>query len=802
MEHERRGGKREGAGRKKSPALTKITRQINQKHWRVNHHSIYLENRVFSSWRKIRADGSFGNDSVFASWLLGLELRRRQENELNAMEETRTPAKRARHSEDQEGPLTSTPLGKGRDIRDISFISTGSREESHSFIDVTGVASKSPLAVNESCKIVDDTVIIDHESDNDHDISDSESSTTSSELSCDSDVEDALNLLNEDLTMAEDDSGDEFEPLGDDKGSESEVDELDETTVLEFTEVSAVPLEGGSLSVQQLSTSHVGQSDKSTTDSLSVWTQTAFEQISQPFVSKHQPEYGPHKRFSRKDEQFHYKEELGHVKGTKVICSLDLLLQQLAGPCKYPGCIHVATVEYSLCGTCAVIRWKCPSGHKGRFCTSGDANGMLSNNLQTAAAVLTSGNNFSKIEKFAKHLGLKFISASTFQRVQKLYCAPVIDEWWENMREKLWAQFATEDLTVCGDGQCDSPGFSAKNLCYYVMEMITGYVIEIEVLDKRHVGLKSSVMEKKALNHCLQRLHRVLNVIEVCTDASSSIKKLMTDEFKTLFHSLDVWHKAKSIRKSIQKVASTKGNDKVGKWSNQIINHFWHCCSIASKCEDTNQALEAMKDKWLSLMHHVCNEHEWTTGRCDHEEMEPGEEHPPWFDRRDHDFEVLQKMVLEPSLLDSFKYYVKFRHTGSLECLNSMSLAYAAKRTSYKYTFYKARKQLAAIDWNYHLNRTVAVGLKGGEARYSRKYNQRTKEWNTRIIKVDKDYDYIPILMAKVVRRRIEDVLHIDRHVSLSENDPERIAPTIAHTAPVSSKELCERHQTRFQKKK
>ena len=56
---------------------------------------------------------------------------------------------------------------------------------SHSFIDVTGVASKSPLAVNESCKIVDDTVIIDHESDNDHDISDSESSTTSSELSCD-----------------------------------------------------------------------------------------------------------------------------------------------------------------------------------------------------------------------------------------------------------------------------------------------------------------------------------------------------------------------------------------------------------------------------------------------------------------------------------------------------------------------------------------------------------------------------------------------------------------------------------------
>ena len=82
------------------------------------------------------------------------------------------------------------------------------------------------------------------------------------------------------------------------------------------------------------------------------------------------------------------------------------------------------------------------------------------------------------------------------------------------------------ELAVCGDGQCDSPGFSVKNLCYYVMEMVTGYVIEIEVLGKRHIGLKSSTMEKKAFNNIVQRLQTVFNVIEVCTDASSSIKKL------------------------------------------------------------------------------------------------------------------------------------------------------------------------------------------------------------------------------------------------------------------------------------
>ena len=64
----RRGGKREGAGRKKSPALAKIAREINKKHWKANHQYIYLENRVFSTWRKVRAEGTFVNDSNFASW--------------------------------------------------------------------------------------------------------------------------------------------------------------------------------------------------------------------------------------------------------------------------------------------------------------------------------------------------------------------------------------------------------------------------------------------------------------------------------------------------------------------------------------------------------------------------------------------------------------------------------------------------------------------------------------------------------------------------------------------------------------
>ena len=67
-------------------------------------------------------------------------------------------------------------------------------------------------------------------------------------------------------------------------------------------------------------------------------------------------------------------------------------------------------------------------------------------------------------------------------------------------------------------------------------------------------------------------------------------------------------------------------------------------------------------------------------------------------------------------------------------------------------------------------------------------------------MKVSKDFAYIPILMAKIFKQRIDDCNPVDRHVSLSEDDPARIAPTIGQVPPVSSKELFIKHKFRFTK--
>ena len=91
---------------------------------------------------------------------------------------------------------------------------------------------------------------------------------------------------------------------------------------------------------------------------------------------------------------------------------------------------------------------------------------------------------------------------------------------------------------------------------------------------------------------------------------------------------------------------------------------------------------------------------------------------------------------------------------------------------------YRARKKLTAIDWNYHNDLPNATN-EDAETIITRKYNQRTKSWDVRTVKVSKDYGYIWILMAKIFKLRVDDDDSIAREVPLEADDPRLIALTI-----------------------
>ena len=92
---------------------------------------------------------------------------------------------------------------------------------------------------------------------------------------------------------------------------------------------------------------------------------------------------------------------------------------------------------------------------------------------------------------------------------------------------------------------------------------------------------------------------------------------------------------------------------------------------------------------------------------------------------------------------------------------------------------FKCRTILAAIDWNYRVDRPASQNEEG-EEQVTRKYNLRTKSWTSKVIKKRKDFGYIPMLMVKIFRQRAHNKKKFDWTNDLSLDDPKHITPTIA----------------------
>lgn len=70
--------------------------------------------------------------------------------------------------------------------------------------------------------------------------------------------------------------------------------------------------------------------------------------------------------------------------------------------------------------------------------------------------------------------------------------------------------------------------------------------------------------------------------------------------------------------------------------------------------------------KWSALLHHVTNEHEWLTGKCDHEQLvEPPSDGDgnmlEYFTKDEPAFRAVQNLIMDKNWLKSMKFYTKFR---------------------------------------------------------------------------------------------------------------------------------------------
>ena len=154
---------------------------------------------------------------------------------------------------------------------------------------------------------------------------------------------------------------------------------------------------------------------------------------------------------------------------------------------------------------------------------------------------------------------VKCFSNVTFYKIQKRWRHPAIHKVYcthKDIRFSVYTE-GNLDISLIGDGRCDSPGYNAKYGTYTLMDS------DREILDARviHVGNveNSSGMEKKGLSELLSNFERNgLLLKSLTTDRHIQIRKFMTEEYSHVLHQFDIWHVGKSMKTSGMEIKRKK----------------------------------------------------------------------------------------------------------------------------------------------------------------------------------------------------------------------------------------------------
>jgi hypothetical protein len=178
------------------------------------------------------------------------------------------------------------------------------------------------------------------------------------------------------------------------------------------------------------------------------------------------------------------------------------------------------------------VNWKCAAGHFcGRWASQPTCANLRVGNLLLASAIALSGNSFTKIGFLFKVMNMKFISKNLYNQYQNLFIAPVVQNYWEDMKKELWKGREGKDTILSSDGRNDSPGHCAQYCTYSFADMESQAILQMNIVDVREVeGRKSNNMERVAFEKGLDTLLQSTVVVkEIVTDGHLHIVALMSE---------------------------------------------------------------------------------------------------------------------------------------------------------------------------------------------------------------------------------------------------------------------------------
>ena len=191
-----------------------------------------------------------------------------------------------------------------------------------------------------------------------------------------------------------------------------------------------------------------------------------------------------------------------------------------------------------------------------------------------------------------------------------------------------------------------------------MMRTNTNEILVFFISPVRNTG-NAQRMEVHAFSKVLNVLIDVgISIASITTDRHKSIRKLLRDKYPDILHQFDIWHFAKNISKKLNKLAKLKKYMALKPWIKSIVNHFWWACSTCGQDEIV------LREKWISVVNHVADQHEWNDcskhHRCEHE---PLAKKRKWLRKGTPAHNALKDVVHDGSVLKDLKYLTHFMHS-------------------------------------------------------------------------------------------------------------------------------------------
>ncbi|XP_070571980.1 uncharacterized protein [Ptychodera flava] len=454
-------------------------------------------------------------------------------------------------------------------------------------------------------------------------------------------------------------------------------------------------------------------------------------------------------------------EELRYATAPNCIVSVDQLRSvfSLVRCQKCQGSVSI--IEEIRKGVCIVISFQCQlCSHVGKWYSSEMYYGHFVINLILVIAYVLSGEpNMHRLTRL-----LSFMNLGTVQNSYKIIHAmsDVILQAAKNQMRKIQLDLLQtgEPVILQGDGRSDSPGMHATKHTYTLMMAETNKIVFQKHLDVREVDGKSTTMEIVCARASMTAVQDMgINVTEFVTDDHFAITSMMQEErFRAIQYSKDMWHKAKNIAKKLILESRLKANKVLVPWIPAIRKHFYFAAQHCNGDPDT------MREIVHQFLHHIRGEHAWEGGHCTFHprQLPPAAKRLTYLSQNSSAYKVVQKLLCRKTFVDSLKYYVRNRSTGTLESYHNVILKYASKRC-YRGRTYEMCVSLATIDHNSH---TDINKRDGHPVKNRRAFNKLSKKWALLTLSPKKTYDYITELMAHCIQNMIPtEKVKLDRFV-------------------------------------